>query len=229
MMEPAAIVAEVEAWFQPKALSGRRVLVTAGPTEEPIDPVRVITNSSSGKMGFAVARAAREAGAQVTLVSGPVALETPAGVARVNVRSAAADVRRGEVRGEGQRHLHFGCGGRRLESQESLDSRRSRKRTAARRRSNSRRTRTSSPGWRRRRTRRSASASPPRARTSTRTRRHKRAEEGRAADRREPRAGRARRGRQRASRCSTRAAGTRSAAAPSWSRRASWSRTSPAC
>jgi phosphopantothenoylcysteine decarboxylase / phosphopantothenate---cysteine ligase len=89
MMEPAAIVAEVEAWFQPKALSGRRVLVTAGPTEEAIDPVRVITNSSSGKMGYAVARAAREAGAQVTLVSGPVALETPAGVARVNVRSAA--------------------------------------------------------------------------------------------------------------------------------------------
>jgi phosphopantothenoylcysteine decarboxylase/phosphopantothenate--cysteine ligase len=88
MMEPAAIVAEVEAWFQPKDLSGRRVLVTAGPTEEAIDPVRVITNSSSGKMGFAVARAAREAGAQVTLVSGPVALETPAGVERVNVRSA---------------------------------------------------------------------------------------------------------------------------------------------
>jgi phosphopantothenoylcysteine decarboxylase/phosphopantothenate--cysteine ligase len=89
MMEPAAIAAEVEAWFQPKTLSGRRVLVTAGPTEEPIDPVRVITNSSSGKMGFAVARAAREAGAQVTLVSGPVALETPAGVERINVRSAA--------------------------------------------------------------------------------------------------------------------------------------------
>jgi phosphopantothenoylcysteine decarboxylase/phosphopantothenate--cysteine ligase len=88
MMEPAAITAEVEAWFQPKALAGKRVLVTAGPTEEPIDPVRVITNSSSGKMGFAVARAAREAGAKVTLVSGPVALETPAGVERVDVRSA---------------------------------------------------------------------------------------------------------------------------------------------
>jgi len=88
MMEPADIVAEVEAWFQPKALSGKRVLVTAGPTQEPIDPVRVITNSSSGKMGFAVARAAREAGARVTLVSGPVALATPAGVERVDVRSA---------------------------------------------------------------------------------------------------------------------------------------------
>lgn len=89
MMEPAAIAAELEAFFQPKALAGKRVLVTAGPTEERIDPVRVITNSSSGKMGYAVARAAREAGARVTLVSGPVALDTPAGVERVNVRSAA--------------------------------------------------------------------------------------------------------------------------------------------
>jgi phosphopantothenoylcysteine decarboxylase/phosphopantothenate--cysteine ligase len=88
MMEPAAIVAEVEAWFQPKVLSGKRVLVTAGPTEEKIDPVRVITNTSSGKMGYAVARAAREAGAEVTLVSGPVSLETPAGVRRIDVRSA---------------------------------------------------------------------------------------------------------------------------------------------
>jgi phosphopantothenoylcysteine decarboxylase/phosphopantothenate--cysteine ligase len=88
MLEPEQILAEVEAWFQPKALAGKRVLVTAGPTEEPIDPVRVITNSSSGKMGFAVARAAREAGASVTLISGPVALATPEGVARVNVRSA---------------------------------------------------------------------------------------------------------------------------------------------
>ena len=88
MLEPAQILAEVEAWCQPKTLAGMRVLVTAGPTEEPIDPVRVITNSSSGKMGFAVARAAREAGASVTLVSGPVALDTPLGVQRVDVRSA---------------------------------------------------------------------------------------------------------------------------------------------
>ncbi len=88
LLEPAGIVAEMEAWFQPKALAGKRVLVTAGPTEERIDPVRVITNSSSGKMGYAVARAAREAGARVTLVSGPVALETPAGVEGVSVRSA---------------------------------------------------------------------------------------------------------------------------------------------
>jgi len=64
------------------------VLITAGPTFEPIDPVRGITNLSSGKMGFAIARAAREAGAQVTLVAGPVHLPTPRGVRRVDVRTA---------------------------------------------------------------------------------------------------------------------------------------------
>jgi phosphopantothenoylcysteine decarboxylase/phosphopantothenate--cysteine ligase len=101
LLEAAGIAAEVEAWFQPKALAGKRVLVTAGPTEESIDPVRVITNSSSGKMGYAVARAAREAGARVTLVSGPVALETPAGVERVDVRSAGQmfDAVKSSVRG----------------------------------------------------------------------------------------------------------------------------------
>jgi phosphopantothenoylcysteine decarboxylase / phosphopantothenate---cysteine ligase len=88
MLEAGELFEEVESVFQPKVLAGRRVLVTAGPTEEPIDPVRVITNSSSGKMGFSVARAAREAGAEVTLVSGPVSLQAPTGVARVDVRSA---------------------------------------------------------------------------------------------------------------------------------------------
>ena len=88
MMEPEEIVEEIEAFFQPKLLSGKRVLVTAGPTEEPIDPVRSITNASSGKMGYAVARAAREAGARVTLISGPVSLPAPAGVERVGVRTA---------------------------------------------------------------------------------------------------------------------------------------------
>jgi phosphopantothenoylcysteine decarboxylase / phosphopantothenate---cysteine ligase len=88
MTEPADILADVQFFFQPKRLAGRRVVVTAGPTEEPIDPVRVITNTSSGKMGYAVARAAREAGAEVTLISGPVSLPTPAGVARVDVRTA---------------------------------------------------------------------------------------------------------------------------------------------
>jgi phosphopantothenoylcysteine decarboxylase/phosphopantothenate--cysteine ligase len=88
MTEPAEVLADLQFFFQPKRLAGKRVVVTAGPTEEPIDPVRVISNSSSGKMGYAVARAAQEAGARVTLVSGPVALETPAGVERVNVRTA---------------------------------------------------------------------------------------------------------------------------------------------
>ncbi len=88
MLEPEELLEELIAFFQPKALAGQRVLVTAGPTYEAIDPVRGITNLSSGKMGFAIARAAREAGADVTLVAGPVHLPTPRGVRRVNVRSA---------------------------------------------------------------------------------------------------------------------------------------------
>ncbi|HWP19751.1 MAG TPA: bifunctional phosphopantothenoylcysteine decarboxylase/phosphopantothenate--cysteine ligase CoaBC [Burkholderiaceae bacterium] len=88
MLEPADLLEEIVALFQPKSLLGRKVLVTAGPTFEAIDPVRGITNLSSGKMGFAIARAAREAGAQVTLVAGPVALPTPRGVTRIDVRSA---------------------------------------------------------------------------------------------------------------------------------------------
>jgi phosphopantothenoylcysteine decarboxylase/phosphopantothenate--cysteine ligase len=89
MLEAEDLAGEIESFFQPKALAGKHVLITAGPTEEPIDPVRMITNASSGKMGFAVARACREAGAEVTLVSGPVTLATPAGVARTDVRTAA--------------------------------------------------------------------------------------------------------------------------------------------
>ena len=69
-------------------LAGKHLLITAGPTHEPIDPVRVIANRSSGRQGFAIARAAAEAGARVTLVSGPVALETPAGVHRIDVETA---------------------------------------------------------------------------------------------------------------------------------------------
>jgi len=88
MLEPAQLRDAVIAFFQPKRLAGRTVLVTAGPTYEAIDPVRGITNLSSGKMGFAIARAAAEAGAAVTLVAGPVALATPAGVTRIDVRSA---------------------------------------------------------------------------------------------------------------------------------------------
>jgi phosphopantothenoylcysteine decarboxylase / phosphopantothenate---cysteine ligase len=88
MSEPAELLADVEFFFRPKRLEGKRIVITAGPTEEPVDPVRVLTNRSSGKMGYAVARAAREAGAEVTLISGPVALPTPPGVARVDVRTA---------------------------------------------------------------------------------------------------------------------------------------------
>jgi phosphopantothenoylcysteine decarboxylase/phosphopantothenate--cysteine ligase len=87
MREPAELLQDVIAFFQPKVLAGRKVLITAGPTFEAIDPVRGITNRSSGKMGFAVARAAQEAGADVTLVAGPVSLATPQGVLRVNVQS----------------------------------------------------------------------------------------------------------------------------------------------
>ena len=89
MLEAAELRDELIAFFQPKVLAGRTVLVTAGPTFEAIDPVRGITNHSSGKMGFAVARAAAEAGARVTLVAGPVHLPTPRGVRRIDVQSAA--------------------------------------------------------------------------------------------------------------------------------------------
>ena len=88
MLEAAELRDELIAFFQPKLLAGRSVLVTAGPTFEAIDPVRGITNHSSGKMGFAIARAAAEAGAQVTLVAGPVHLPTPRGVRRIDVQSA---------------------------------------------------------------------------------------------------------------------------------------------
>jgi phosphopantothenoylcysteine decarboxylase/phosphopantothenate--cysteine ligase len=88
MLEPHELVDELVAFFAPKVLAGQKVLVTAGPTFEAIDPVRGITNLSSGKMGFAVARAAREAGAEVTLIAGPVHLDTPRGVRRIDVKSA---------------------------------------------------------------------------------------------------------------------------------------------
>lgn len=88
MLEPQQLLEDLVAFFQPKVLAGRRVVVTAGPTFEALDPIRGITNHSSGKMGFAIARAAREAGAEVTLVAGPVSLATPRGVGRVDVKSA---------------------------------------------------------------------------------------------------------------------------------------------
>jgi phosphopantothenoylcysteine decarboxylase/phosphopantothenate--cysteine ligase len=88
MLEPTELLEELIAFFRPKTMAGQHVLVTAGPTFEAIDPVRGITNLSSGKMGFSIARAAKEAGAEVTLVAGPVSLLTPRGVKRINVKSA---------------------------------------------------------------------------------------------------------------------------------------------
>jgi len=88
MLEPTEIFAEVSAMLGPRVLSKKKVLITAGPTYEPIDTVRGITNQSSGKMGYAVAQAAAEAGAEVTLVSGVTALPFPAGVERVDVTTA---------------------------------------------------------------------------------------------------------------------------------------------
>jgi phosphopantothenoylcysteine decarboxylase/phosphopantothenate--cysteine ligase len=88
MLEPEDIVEDTIAFFAPRTLAGRRVLITAGPTFEPIDPVRGITNLSSGKMGFAIARACRQAGAQVTLIAGPTALATPRSVSRIDVTTA---------------------------------------------------------------------------------------------------------------------------------------------
>ena len=88
ILEPEQLLTEIIAAFLPKILAGKHVLITAGPTFEPIDPVRGITNLSSGKMGYALALAAWEAGAQVTLVSGPTALAAPHGVRRIHVQTA---------------------------------------------------------------------------------------------------------------------------------------------
>lgn len=88
MLEPHQLLAETIAFFEPKTLAGKKVLITAGPTSEPIDPIRTITNRSSGKMGYAIAEAAFQAGADVHLVSGPVKLDSPYGVKRISVESA---------------------------------------------------------------------------------------------------------------------------------------------
>ena len=90
MVEPADIVAALSRIPLDGVLAGRRVVVSAGPTHEDLDPVRFIGNRSSGRMGFAIAAAAQAAGAQVTLIAGPVSLATPAGVTRIDVRSAQA-------------------------------------------------------------------------------------------------------------------------------------------
>jgi len=89
MLEPEAIVELLQGFFCKKQLQGKRVLLTAGPTFEPIDAVRGITNTSSGKMGYALARACRDAGAEVTLISGPTGMPSPIGILRIDVESAA--------------------------------------------------------------------------------------------------------------------------------------------
>jgi len=89
MLEAEDLAAQIHAFFQPKILSGKRILLTAGPTYEAIDAVRGITNRSSGKMGYAIAQAAQQLGASVTLISGPTALATPFGVEKIAVTSAA--------------------------------------------------------------------------------------------------------------------------------------------
>ncbi|MGL4473761.1 MAG: bifunctional phosphopantothenoylcysteine decarboxylase/phosphopantothenate--cysteine ligase CoaBC [Shewanella sp.] len=88
MLEPLEIAKRAEAFFAPQLLAGQKIMITAGPTREAIDPVRYISNHSSGKMGYALAQAAQAMGADVTLVSGPTQLATPSGVTRINVESA---------------------------------------------------------------------------------------------------------------------------------------------
>ena len=88
MLEAHEILTDLIAFFQPKLLAGRHVLLTAGPTSEPVDPVRVLSNRSSGKTGYALARAAREAGARVTLITGATALPVPRGVTALSVTTA---------------------------------------------------------------------------------------------------------------------------------------------
>ena len=88
MLEPEELLEDIVGCFQPKPLAGLRVMVTAGPTFEPLDPVRGLINLSSGKMGFALARAAAEAGAQVTLIAGPVSQPTPRSAQRIDVTTA---------------------------------------------------------------------------------------------------------------------------------------------
>lgn len=89
MLEPEEIITKVNTLFSNGAMAGLKILITAGPTHEPIDPVRFITNGSSGKMGYALAEAARQAGANVTLISGPVQLAKPVAMNVIDVKTAA--------------------------------------------------------------------------------------------------------------------------------------------
>ncbi len=108
MQEPTAMAEQLVQFFGPKSLCGHNVLITAGPTREAIDPVRYISNHSSGKMGYALAQAAAEMGAKVTLVSGPVNLATPPGVTRIDVDSAQQMLE--AVMGQVEQHdIFIGC------------------------------------------------------------------------------------------------------------------------
>ncbi|WP_220487689.1 bifunctional phosphopantothenoylcysteine decarboxylase/phosphopantothenate--cysteine ligase CoaBC [Shewanella sp. SR43-4] len=108
MQEPTAMAEQLVQFFGPKSLCGHNVIITAGPTREAIDPVRYISNHSSGKMGYALAQAAAEMGAKVTLVSGPVNLATPSGVTRIDVDSAQQMLE--AVMGQVEQHdIFIGC------------------------------------------------------------------------------------------------------------------------
>lgn len=109
MLQPNDIVSQAEAFFQQKNdLAQLRLLITAGPTREPLDPVRFISNHSSGKMGFALAQAAAQRGADVTLISGPVNQETPVGVNRIDVESAL-EMQQQVMKLAPQRHIFISC------------------------------------------------------------------------------------------------------------------------
>ncbi len=171
MIEPEEIVEDVVAFFQPKHLASKRVLLTAGPTFEAIDPVRGITNLSSGKMGFALARAAREAGADVTLVCGPVSQATPRGITRIDVASALEMHAEVMQRIAGQDVFIGVAAVADYRPAAHVDAQDQEGRWRTHRASNWCRIRTSSPMLRRCPSRLSASASRRRARTSRPTRR----------------------------------------------------------
>lgn len=109
MLDPLTIVEMAAQHFSPvKDLQHLNIMITAGPTREPLDPVRYITNHSSGKMGFAIAAAAAQRGANVTLVSGPVSLPTPPFVQRIDVGSAL-EMEAAVQNGVQQQHIFIGC------------------------------------------------------------------------------------------------------------------------
>lgn len=108
MLEPMELVAHCASFLGPKPLQGMKLAITAGPTREAIDPVRYISNHSSGKMGFAIAQAAAQMGAQVTLITGPVSLSTPSNVQRIDVESAQ-QMHQVVMQHAPQQHIFISC------------------------------------------------------------------------------------------------------------------------